>query len=92
MGGIYHQPGGCGPPPHLRAPLTNIFLNPSVLYHPGQDNRIADDASRLFDISDTPFLAHMSATYPQTQILWHLCPPSAAAAFMRDIHAAKEAV
>ena len=49
-----------------------FFLNPSVLYHPVQDNRMADDASRLFKISDTPFLAHISATYLQLQILWRL--------------------
>ena len=35
---------------------------------------MTDDASRLFDLSETPFLAHVSATYPQPQILC-LCPP-----------------
>ena len=51
-----------------------FFLNPSVFYHPGQENCMADDASRLFDLSDTPFIAHIPATYPQLQILWQLCP------------------
>ena len=55
--------------------LKHSPLNPSVFYHPGQENRMADGAPHLFDISDTPFLAHMSAAYLQPQIFWQLCLP-----------------
>ena len=51
------------------------FSQPFSFYHPCQENCTTDDASRLFDISDTPFLAYMSVTYPQPQILRQLCPP-----------------
>ena len=51
-----------------------VFLNPSVFYHPGQENCMVDDTSCLFDLSDTPFLAHVSVTYPQPQISWQLFP------------------
>ena len=36
---------------------------------------MVDDTCCLFDLSDTPFLAHVSAIYPQPQILWQLYPP-----------------
>ena len=36
---------------------------------------MVDDAYHLLDLSGTPFLAHMSATYPQPQIVWQLFPP-----------------
>ena len=49
---------------HSRLKKTSVF------YHLGQENRTADDASCLFEISDTLFLAHMSATYLQPQIYW----------------------
>ena len=42
-----------------------FFLNPSVFYHPGKENCMADDASRLFYLSDTDFLTHMSVVHPQ---------------------------
>ena len=51
-----------------------FFLNPSVFYHPGLENCIADDASCLFDLSDTTFLAYMYVTYQKPRILWKLCP------------------
>ena len=41
-----------------------FFLSLSVFYHLGLKNCMADDVSRLFDLADTPFLAHMSVTYP----------------------------
>ena len=41
-----------------------FFINPSVFNHPGIENRMADDASRLFELSDTSLLAHMSSAYP----------------------------
>ena len=46
-----------------------FFLNPSIFYHPGIENRMADDASFLFGLSDTSLLAHMSAAYNQLQSL-----------------------
>jgi hypothetical protein len=39
---------------------------------PGVANAMADDASRLFHLSDTAFLAHFEQHYPQT-LPWHLC-------------------
>jgi hypothetical protein len=38
---------------------------------------MADDASRLFSLSDRAFLAHFTQTYPQPQP-WQLChlPPA----------------
>ena len=51
-----------------------VSLNPSIFYHPGQEKCIADDASRIFEIFDTPFLAHMSATYLQPQICGNSAP------------------
>jgi hypothetical protein len=52
-------------------------------YHPlydhiaGTANSMADDASRLFSLTDSAFLAHFTQTYPQTQP-WQLChlPPA----------------
>ena len=44
----------------------NFFPTPSVFDHPGQENCIADDASRLFYLSDTQFLTHMSVLHPQS--------------------------
>ena len=35
---------------------------------------MADDTSCLFEISDTPFIVHMSATYPKLKFLWQLYP------------------
>ena len=45
-------------------------LNPYILYHPDQDNYIADDASCLFDLLYTSFLTHMSSAYPQLLSSW----------------------
>ena len=50
----------------------HFFLNPSALYHPGQDNCMTDNASCLFDLPDTSFLAHMSSAYPQLLSLWQI--------------------
>ena len=49
-----------------------FFLRPSVFYHPGIENRMADDTSCLFKLSDTSLLAHMPAAYPQLQSLWQI--------------------
>ena len=43
--------------------LRQFFLNPSIFYHPGIENRMADDTS---------LLAHIYAAYPQSQSLWQL--------------------
>ena len=42
-----------------------FFFNPSIFYHPGQENCMADDASSLVHFYDTSFLAHMSVAYSQ---------------------------
>ena len=47
--------------------LRQFFLNPSVFNDPGIENCMADDASRLLELSDISFLAHMSSVYPQLQ-------------------------
>ena len=52
-----------------------FFLNPYVLYHPIQENCIADDASRLFYLSDTDFLTHRSAVHPQSHGTWQISLP-----------------
>ena len=39
-------------------------LSPSVFYHPGQDNVMADDTSRRFDLIDAAFLPFFSTRYP----------------------------
>ena len=49
-----------------------FFLNTSVFYHPGQEKCLADNASRLFYLSDTDFLAHISAVHPQSHGLWQI--------------------
>ena len=57
---IYDQYCGCGPSPHPRVSPQTVFLEPFSFYHPGQENCMMDDASSLFDLSDTSFLDHMS--------------------------------
>ena len=52
-----------------------FFLNPSVFYHPGQENCMANDASRLSYLSDTGFLTHMSVVHPQLHGLWQISLP-----------------
>ena len=44
-------------------------------YLPGEQNCMADDASRLWTLSDAAFLAHFNSTFPQTQP-WQLFQPS----------------
>ena len=48
------------------------YLNQSD-YIPGPANAMADDASRLWHLSDTAFLCHLNSTYPQSKP-WKLCP------------------
>jgi hypothetical protein len=44
-----------------------------VSHIPGVMNSMADDASRLWHLSDSAFLSYFNATYPQPQS-WTLCP------------------
>jgi hypothetical protein len=41
---------------------------------PGKSNPLADDASRLFHLSNTNFLSHFNSTYPQLQSFKHVTP------------------
>jgi hypothetical protein len=43
-------------------------------YLPGKLNAMADDASRLWHLSDTKFLTHFNTAYPQDHS-WHLYQP-----------------
>ena len=52
-----------------------FFLNPSLFNHPGQENCMADNASRLFYLSDTDFLTHMSVVHPQLHASWQISLP-----------------
>ena len=52
-----------------------FFLNPSVFYRPDQGNCIANNASRLFYLSDTGFLTHMSVVHPQSHGSWQISLP-----------------
>ena len=58
--------------------LRQFFIYPYVFYHPCIENCMVDDASRLFELSDTSILAHMSAAYPKPQSSWQisLLPPN----------------
>ena len=44
-------------------------------YEPGLTNPLADDASRLFHLSQSDFLSHFSCTFPQKQ-RWRLVHPT----------------
>ena len=60
----------------IRALHSRKFsLNPFVFYHPGLENCMADDASRLFYLSDTDFLTHMSDVRPQSHGSWQIFLP-----------------
>jgi hypothetical protein len=48
---------------------------PRFDYQPGGSNNMADDASRLFQLSDTAFLSYFNSTYPQ-QVSWQLVTPT----------------
>ena len=52
-----------------------FFINPFVFYHPGQEKCMADNASRLFYLSDTDFLTHMFAVNPQLHGSWQISLP-----------------
>lgn len=42
-------------------------------YIPGLVNAMADDCSRLWELTDSQFLAYFNRTYPQS-VSWELCP------------------
>lgn len=46
-----------------------------TVYIPGPLNRMADDASRLWHLTDSQLLAYFNSTYPQSE-LWQLCQPN----------------
>ena len=48
--------------------------NNQISYITGDDNRMADDASRLWQLSDDELLTYFNLTYPQTKS-WTLCHP-----------------
>ena len=52
-----------------------FFSNPSVFYHPAQENCMADNASSLFYLSDTDFLNHMSVVHTQLHGSWQISLP-----------------
>ena len=61
---------------HIRALHSRkFFLNPSVFYHLGQENCMADNTSRLFCSYDTDFLNHISVVHPQSHGSWQICLP-----------------
>ena len=78
-GGIY-QPLQVWPQPDMTLPLvaghhhiiTFVFLEPFSFYHSGKENCMADDASCLFELSDTSFLTRISVVYPDLPPLLEL--------------------
>ena len=60
---------------------------PEVSYLGGPSNVMADDASRLWDRSDSQLLSHFNQTYPQEQP-WRLCPlrPEMLSALISALH------
>jgi hypothetical protein len=44
-------------------------------YIPGDANRLADECSRLWRLTDSELLAHFNSLYPQTRS-WQLCRPT----------------
>ena len=51
---------------------SQFYLNPSIFYHPGQENIMADDKSCIFALNETSFLSHILSNYPQKKTLWQL--------------------
>ena len=51
-------------------------INPSVFYHPGLRNTMADDVLRRFDLNRDSFLSFFTCKYqPQFPCSWKLCHP-----------------
>ena len=55
----------------------NACITPSVCFHPGVDNTMADDASRRFDLPTHSFMSFFDRKYTHTQspCSWTLCHP-----------------
>jgi hypothetical protein len=49
------------------------ICNPKISHISGDDNRMADDASRRWDLNDEELLTYFNSTYPQARS-WQLCP------------------
>ena len=63
---------------HVGAEMNSrSLLTPSVFYHPGPLNTMADDASRRFDLPGNNFLSFFWSKYCPLQSagLWTLCHP-----------------
>ena len=57
----------------------NAAITPSVCYHPGKENTMADDASRKFTLCSNSFMSFFNRKYHplQSPYSWTLChPPS----------------
>jgi len=85
----------------VKGPPANMCQNTSlhrrhyrycheVSHISGDSNSMADDASRLWHLSDSQLLAHFNSKYPQTQ-LWQMRPLSRDA-FGIDLYAGVEAL
>ena len=59
---------------HIRAPHSRFLLNPSIFYHPEQENCMSYDAYCLLSLSDAYFITHMSVAYPQLHGSWQISP------------------
>ena len=55
----------------------NACITPSVCYHPGIENTMADDASRRFALCPNSFMSFFNRKYTPTQspCSWTLCHP-----------------
>ena len=55
----------------------NATITPSVCYHPGVDNTMADDASRKFTLCSNSFMSFFNRKYhpQQSPCSWTLCHP-----------------
>ena len=56
---------------------SNSSISPAVFYHPGHLNTMADDASRLFQLTNPSFLSFFSRKYnpEQSPSSWTTCLP-----------------
>ena len=65
---------------------------PRLFYIPGANNTMADDASRLWHLSDAAFLAHFNRVYPQREP-WQLHPlrPALASALISSLRCSRAA-
>ena len=57
------------------SPFQKDLIGSFRFLPPGPRNCMADDAPRLFSLSDTKFLTHMYAVHPQLHVLWQISLP-----------------